>query len=441
MFGPLLVALAGCVGYVEQPPPQRIYVEQPSPPREVYVAPPPVREAYVPPPPVREVYVAPPPVEGSFTIRTERDFDEPLSQYGRWEVVGTYGRCWIPGRVESDWRPYSNGYWQRTDAGWYWASDEPWGWATYHYGRWDLSPEIGWFWVPQTVWAPAWVSWHRGGGYVGWAPLHPSVRVVSGGSVNVNVAVVAPRAFVIVEERKFLEPVRPATVVVNNTTIINQTVNITNIKVVNNTVINEGPRTQVIEQASGRKIESIPARDLRHSQEAEVVARRRPLPAAVENPVRVPARGATTPRANDLPPESDRIANESKSKAQEQSQRIAREAELKASRAEADRRANESKSKAQEQSQRIAREAELKASRAEADRRASEAKSKVPEPARGNGREVGTGALPSDSKGRPTDVLTRPQPKSKLHGKGKPAPVERTGTNTVETLPSRKPRE
>ena len=92
--------------------------------------------------------------EGSYAeIRTESDFYEPLSPYGRWEVVGSYGRCWIPGGVDAGWSPYSNGYWQESDAGWYWASDEPWGWATYHYGRWDSSPQYGWYWVPQTQWA------------------------------------------------------------------------------------------------------------------------------------------------------------------------------------------------------------------------------------------------------------------------------------------------
>jgi hypothetical protein len=76
--------------------------------------------------------------------------------------------------------PYSEGYWQRTEAGWYWVSAEPWAWATYHYGRWDLSADFGWYWVPQIQWAPAWVSWHSGGGYIGWAPLYPSnVRVIS----------------------------------------------------------------------------------------------------------------------------------------------------------------------------------------------------------------------------------------------------------------------
>src|SRR6185295_5911054 len=100
-------SLAGCIAYVEQPPP-----------REVYVAPP-------PPPQVSAPAVA------VVEIRAETDFYEPLTPYGRWEVVGPYGRCWIPARVERDWRPYCNGYWVRNDAGWYWSSTEPWAWATY----------------------------------------------------------------------------------------------------------------------------------------------------------------------------------------------------------------------------------------------------------------------------------------------------------------------
>ena len=39
------------------------------------------------------------------------------------------------------------------------------------YWAWDGR---GWVWVPGTVWAPAWVSWRYGGGYVGWAPLPPA---------------------------------------------------------------------------------------------------------------------------------------------------------------------------------------------------------------------------------------------------------------------------
>ena len=194
-------------------------------------------------------------------IHAESDFYEPLTPHGEWVVVGSYGRCWRPAHVEADWRPYCNGSWQRTDGGWYWVSDEPWGWATYHYGRWDMDAQFGWFWVPQTVWAPAWVSWHEGGGYIGWAPLSPSGRV--------DVTVISPR-IVFVEQRHFLEPVRRTTVVVNNTTIINKT------------VINKGPQTEVIEKVTGHKIQPVQVRELRHKEEAAVVSKQRSAAPASE---------------------------------------------------------------------------------------------------------------------------------------------------------------
>jgi hypothetical protein len=206
-------------------------------------------------------------------IRVESDFYEPLSPYGRWEEVGSYGRCWIPGGVSADWSPYSEGYWQSTDAGWYWVSDEPWGWATYHYGRWDSSPQFGWYWVPQRQWAPAWVSWREGGGYVGWAPLGPSGQ----GVVAVNRTSGGSGGYVLVEERRFLEPVRRTTIVVNN-------------PIVNLTVVNAGPGTAVIERASGRKMQAVPVRQLRNKDEAKVVARHpiqtAPRAQAVPTPVR-----------------------------------------------------------------------------------------------------------------------------------------------------------
>jgi len=116
------------------------------------------------------------------------------------------------------------------------------------------------------------VSWHRSDRYVGWAPLHPSARFATGAVVEVNERVIPRRAYVFVEEKRFLEPVRPATVVVNNTTIINKTVNITNVKVVNRTVINEGPRLEQVERDSGRKVQVTQAQDLRRRSEAQVVA-------------------------------------------------------------------------------------------------------------------------------------------------------------------------
>jgi len=205
-------------------------------------------------------------------IRAESDFYEPLAPQGEWVVIGSYGRCWRPGHVARDWRPYSEGYWQATDAGWYWVSDEPWAWATYHYGRWNFTDEYGWYWVPQTQWAPSWVSWHEGGGYVGWAPMQPP-----------GVTVILPQAYVFVEERHFMEPVSRSTVVVNNTTIINKT------------VINQGPGTAVIETASGRKIEAVPVQELRHKQEAAVVSKQRKPAATSEKTVQPPVRSEAQP--------------------------------------------------------------------------------------------------------------------------------------------------
>ncbi|MGA2139648.1 MAG: DUF6600 domain-containing protein [Verrucomicrobiia bacterium] len=222
-------------------------------------------------------------------IHTDSDFYEPLSPYGRWEVVGSYGRCWIPNGVDADWGPYSNGYWEQTDAGWYWVSDEPWAWATYHYGGWDYNSQFGWYWVPQTQWAPAWVSWREGGGYVGWSPLRPSARFWGRG--------VAPRGTVFVEESHFLQPVSRKTIIVNTT-------------ITSKTVINKkGPDTAVIEKASGRKLQAVPVRELRTKEEAKVVAKHpTPTPTsekAVQTPVRSQAEKAlpaSEPRPVAKPP-------------------------------------------------------------------------------------------------------------------------------------------
>jgi len=244
--------LGGCTTYVEQPPP-----------------PPPPPVAYAPPP---EPEAPPPPPEATVVeVQASSDFYAPLSPYGRWVVVGSYGQVWYPTGVESGWRPYCYGHWESTDAGWYWVSDESWGWATYHYGRWVLDPTYGWIWVPQTQWAPAWVAWREGGGYCGWAPLGVTARVGVGGSFSVGI--IAPSAFVFVGERNFCDPIRPTTVIVNQTTIINKTVNITKVQVVNKTVINVGPRTENIERATGRQIRPVSVNQLRRQQEAAVVAR------------------------------------------------------------------------------------------------------------------------------------------------------------------------
>jgi hypothetical protein len=293
----LAVALTGCRTHVVHERTRTVYVPAPAPPPPVvHVVPEPV------PQPASVVVVTPPATASVVVIQSENDFYEPLAVHGRWVVIGAYGRCWIPAHVETGWRPYSYGYWQRSDAGWYWVSEEPWGWATYHYGRWDWHAAHGWFWMPQTQWAPAWVAWREGGGYIGWAPLRPSVTIgVSIGRVDYEPAF-ASRAFVFVEHRRMLEPVRPKTVIVNNTTIINKTVNITNVKVVNKTVINEGPRPEAIERASGRKVNAVAAREFRRKEETPVAARLRNSPAdrkrqVTERPELVAHAQSVTPKA------------------------------------------------------------------------------------------------------------------------------------------------
>lgn len=271
VLGSVLVgALTGCTTYVE---------ERPAP---AYVAPEPAAVYVAPAPVIVETPAAPLVV----AIQTEADFYQPLTPYGRWVDTPDYGRVWVPAGVAAEWRPYSNGHWEHTEAGWFWVSDEPWAWAAYHYGRWDRSPDLGWYWVPQTQWAPAWVAWRRGGGYTGWAPLPPPRRNARGVRLEVDVNAIAPRSFVFVEERRFSEPHRPATVIVNNTEIVNKTVIINNTTIVNKTVVNAGPPVAEIEKSTGRAVPAGAVKDLRTTAEFHVAA---PRSAAPPRPASPPA--------------------------------------------------------------------------------------------------------------------------------------------------------
>ena len=109
------------------------------------------------------------------------DFIFALEPYGRWIHHRRFGEVWVPFDLPRGWRPYEYGHWVYTDEwGWFWVSDpeeEDWGWVTFHYGRWAYERRIGWFWVPGDEWAPAWVDWRYGDGYVGWAPLPPDAYI------------------------------------------------------------------------------------------------------------------------------------------------------------------------------------------------------------------------------------------------------------------------
>jgi len=199
-------------------------------------------------------------VSASVTVHSAADFDAPLATHGSWVEVGSYGHCWRPAGVAVQWRPYCDGEWVWTDCGWYWASDEPWGWACYHYGCWVYDPVYAWVWVPGVEWAPAWVSWRVGGGYVGWAPLPPH---------GVAIAAAAPQ-FVFVETGRFTDPVRPRTVIVNNTTILNRTTVINNITretrnlggpAPQRVVVNEGPGLTAVQKATAKNLHAVPIRE------------------------------------------------------------------------------------------------------------------------------------------------------------------------------------
>jgi hypothetical protein len=186
-------------------------------------------------------------------------FHDNLDSFGDWREVGDYGYCWQPRDVDPNWRPYSDGRWLYTDSGWTWDSDEPYAWAVYHYGRWARVDQIGWVWVPGTEWGPAWVSWRRSPGYVGWAPLPPEAEFNRDAGFNGRVDAdydIGPTNYSFVEVRNFGSP-RLRTVIVEpreNITIIQQTTNITQITYVNNVIFNGGPQYDTISRESAQPI-------------------------------------------------------------------------------------------------------------------------------------------------------------------------------------------
>jgi hypothetical protein len=133
-------------------------------------------------------------------------------------------------------------------------SSQPWGWAAYHYGRWYFDPRYGWVWVPGTEWAPAWVSFYQGGGYVGWAPLPPNVSlsVAIGGRLQLD-----PRSYCFVDERHFADRnvrqwVMPSS---RNRTLVRTTVNVTRFSRSGDRWVNRSVAPERIERVTNRRIE------------------------------------------------------------------------------------------------------------------------------------------------------------------------------------------
>jgi len=192
-------------------------------------------------------------------------FYDNLSPYGSWIDVAGYGYCFQPSVAvdNADWRPYADGYWAYTNVGWTWVSYEDFGWATYHYGRWTDLADYGWVWVPGYEWGPAWVSWRTGGDYVGWAPLPPVSNVIyEGRAITGQVDVlfdIGPLYYNFCDVRYIGEPILRGRIFApsRNVTIINQTINVTNITYSNSTVYNYGPNYNRLNQYSARPIQRL----------------------------------------------------------------------------------------------------------------------------------------------------------------------------------------
>ncbi len=109
---------------------------------------------------------------------TAAQINAALAGQGTWSDSPAYGRVWRPDeRLLSlggaGFSPYvTGGQWLATDGGWYWQSDYAWGRVAFHYGRWVLDGST-WWWVPGSRFAPAWVDWRAGNGWVAWSPMTP----------------------------------------------------------------------------------------------------------------------------------------------------------------------------------------------------------------------------------------------------------------------------
>lgn len=133
-------------------------------------------------------------------------FYDYLSDYGTWITYPGYGYVWVPYEASRSWHPFSHGRWVWTEYGWTWVSYYRWGWITSHYGRWDWELSLGWFWVPDTVWGPAWVSWRYADDCIGWAPLPPRYRYSRGYGLSLTSIDLSDDYWIFVDGPHFSNP-------------------------------------------------------------------------------------------------------------------------------------------------------------------------------------------------------------------------------------------
>ncbi len=198
-------------------------------------------------------------------------FYESLSPYGTWVHNSPYGYVWVP-RVESRWRPYAFGRWVWTDYGWTFVSRDRWGWAVFHYGRWGWERGLGWYWVPDTVWAPAWVSWRWGDQYVGWAPIPPDIAFSWRTGFGRRDFDIPGHSWCFLQGRHFLDNDLDRYVLPyeRNRTIIDVTSLRADIRVRGGRVVNDGVDVDVVRRETGSEVSRLTLRDVRRPGEESV---------------------------------------------------------------------------------------------------------------------------------------------------------------------------
>ncbi len=96
------------------------------------------------------------------------------NRYGEWLWDDLYGYVWRP-FIDNmaypwGWSPYYYGQWSYAAGQMFWVPQEPWGWIPYHLGVWQWDAKRGWFWLPGSMFAPAWAAWDFYFGFAAWRP-------------------------------------------------------------------------------------------------------------------------------------------------------------------------------------------------------------------------------------------------------------------------------
>ena len=236
-----------------------------------------------------------------------RMFYSELAPYGQWVNRLEFGWVWVPHGVPVSWRPYSHGHWLYTDDyGWYWMSDWAWGWAPFHYGRWVYDDDYGWVWVPGTEWAPAWVDWRYGDGWIGWAPLPPMAVWRPGIGFSVHIVEIErhihPTSWVFCHERNFRHKHlhRYIELPARNITIIKYTTNVTRYRIDHDRIVNHGHDVDKLEKSTGQRVVRYHVRDVATPKEHRPASRGNEL--SVYRPKVAQALPGARPPTPPLPP-------------------------------------------------------------------------------------------------------------------------------------------